>query len=457
MSGTLSGLPVQWLSFDQNGFRLDAAGSTLYPDGLTDLIVMSHGWKTDQTGAASLYGALLSNLMGPAGAAKALGGRKLGVSGVLWPSFDFNPDLSFLTPVAPVGAAAAAGPAGGAQSISLPDVSQASLRQQAERTAMFLGIADVQGFVTRTLAARGGGGAADDLVDELRAVAPPVKDASNAAAEHSELFQGQGRGLVGALSRPAPAWGGLAPARAADPEATAAIQPHPSTIGQSAAFTLNFGPVAAISKLLNQFTYFEMKRRAGIVGAKLAALLDGDAGLQRQAPRLHLVGHSFGGRLVTACASALTSVSPASMTLLQAAFSQNGFGTVVGSPPVTGAFRNVVIGKRVKGPITVTHTLNDQANGVAYPLASRVNGCIAAAFNINSIVGGPSDVFGAIGANGALSLMGGESVSALLAAGSAPALQDGVINNLQADAVIHDHMDVTNVSVAQMLRRAIGL
>ena len=41
--------------------------------------------------------------------------------------------------------------------------------------------------------------------------------------------------------------------------------------------------------------------------------------------RLHLVGHSFGGRLVTAAAHAFPADTPAvTITLLQAAYSHNG-------------------------------------------------------------------------------------------------------------------------------------
>ena len=82
------------------------------------------------------------------------------------------------------------------------------------------------------------------------------------------------------------------------------------------------------------------------------------------------------------------------LVLLQAAFSHNGFAVAHDGLPV-GAFRDVVTKARVKGPILVTHTENDWAVGVMYPLASRLSGDTAAA------LGGPEDKYGGIGRNGA--------------------------------------------------------
>jgi pimeloyl-ACP methyl ester carboxylesterase len=200
-----------------------------------------------------------------------------------------------------------------------------------------------------------------------------------------------------------------------------------------------------VARLLNQFTYFEMKKRAGVVGGGLARDLDKD-GLGNVA--LHLIGHSFGARLVTSAASRLKTIRPASMTLLQAAYSQNGLG--IGKLPVPeGAFRNVIAGKRVSGPIVITHTRNDKAVGIAYVIASRASGVTAAAF------GGPTDPFGGMGANGAQLVAAGEAVPLAMVSGAVPGLTSGVINNVLADAVIADHGDVTNPTVARLVLAAV--
>ena len=162
--------------------------------------------------------------------------------------------------------------------------------------------------------------------------------------------------------------------------------------------------------------------------------------------RIHLVGHSFGGRVVTAAAANSTTDKIRSMSLLQTAFSHNGF-----SKAMNGFFRTVVDQKRVHGPILVTHTKNDKAVGVAYPLASRINGDKAAAF------GDENDVFGGLGRNGAQQMEAGETVAGrLLAADGRYAFQPGMFFNLEASEFISGHSAVTGREVAHAIRQAIG-
>jgi hypothetical protein len=123
-------------------------------------------------------------------------------------------------------------------------------------------------------------------------------------------------------------------------------------------------------RFLNYLAYYEMKKRAGTVGQKgVAPLLDR---LADHVQRIHLVGHSFGCRAVTAAAATSTTDKLQSMSLLQAAFSHNGF-----SKSMNGFFRSVVDNHRIKGPIVVTYTPNDRAVRIAYPVASRLSGTVA--------------------------------------------------------------------------------
>ena len=65
--------------------------------------------------------------------------------------------------------------------------------------------------------------------------------------------------------------------------------------------------------VLNFTTYFEMKARAGTVGKNgVAPLIDR---LAPQVQRIHLIGHSFGGRVVTAAAANSTTDKIASHEL----------------------------------------------------------------------------------------------------------------------------------------------
>jgi hypothetical protein len=200
---------------------------------------------------------------------------------------------------------------------------------------------------------------------------------------------------------------------------------------------------ASALNVLNYTTYYVMKAEAGTVGAKgVAPLIDR---LASEVAHIHLVGHSFGARLVAAAAAASTTDRLKSMTLLQSAFSHNAF-----SQARKGFFRDVVGRQRVAGPIVITHTRNDEAVGVAYPLASRINGDRAAA------LGDENDEFGALGRNGAQRMEAGEVVSGrLLPLGSSYAFAAGKCFNLEASEFISGHSDVRGREVAQALRAAV--
>src|SRR6201994_5208860 len=115
-----------------------------------------------------------------------------------------------------------------------------------------------------------------------------------------------------------------------------------------------------------------MKARAGTVGRNgLGPLL---AALHAQSPavRFHLIGHSFGARLVSFALSGVgaPAASPvASLVLLQGAFSHWSFAHAqnnpFGSPGALTAYAD-----RVHGPLAATHTVYDWAVGVWYPKAS---------------------------------------------------------------------------------------
>ena len=80
---------------------------------------------------------------------------------------------------------------------------------------------------------------------------------------------------------------------------------------------------------------------------------------------------------------------------MQAAFSHNGFARHFDGER-DGFFREVVAQGKVAGPILITHTKNDRAVGIAYPIASRI------ARQDASDLGDEDDIFGGIGRNGAL-------------------------------------------------------
>lgn len=139
---------------------------------------------------------------------------------------------------------------------------------------------------------------------------------------------------------------------------------------------------------------------------------------------------------------------PNSLTLLQAVFCHYGFAENYRARK-NGFFRPIFVKRMLAGPVVVTHTANDNAVDIAYPLASRI------ARQTASGLGDADDLYGGIGRNGAQStpeVIKGE----LLAAGTAYDFMPGKLYNLKADAFIDNHSDVTGAEVAHALVSAIA-
>jgi pimeloyl-ACP methyl ester carboxylesterase len=192
-----------------------------------------------------------------------------------------------------------------------------------------------------------------------------------------------------------------------------------------------------------------MKDRAGIVGRRgVASTLDQ---IQNAFPdiRIHLAGHSFGCRMM-ASAAAATAKPVAGMTLFQAAFSHNSFSPDYDSTHQPGGFRDVISGQKCEGPILITHSLNDEALSLYYPIASRIFG------QNSSSLGDANDVYGALGRNGARHTPEA-SDGDLLAEGARYSFAPGRIFNLRADRIIQAHDDIVKPETAWALIAAAGL
>jgi hypothetical protein len=112
-------------------------------------------------------------------------------------------------------------------------------------------------------------------------------------------------------------------------------------------------------------SFWVMKRRASEVGERFGR--EWVAPLWRslsRPPRLHLVGHSFGAKLVTSMA--LGGARPASLTLLLAAFSAFAFAPAVPGFRRPGFYYPVLAERRVDGPIVVLRSDHDTALGIFY-------------------------------------------------------------------------------------------
>ena len=214
-----------------------------------------------------------------------------------------------------------------------------------------------------------------------------------------------------------------------------------------------FGGLAgSVGKFLNLTKWYVMKDRSGLVGTVGAAGAVREFHSSCPDVRIHLVGHSLGGRLMAGCAKALCEtprLQVDSLMLLEAAFSHFGFSADNGRG-TPGFFRDVVVKQVVKGPFVSTFSAEDTVVGNAYALMSRL------ARDNSRGIGDASDEFGGIGRNGPLKTTE-VATSPLRKPGTTYAYKQNIINNLDGSGgLIKDHGDVTNEAVTYAFASAVA-
>lgn len=395
----------------------------------TDLVVISHGWNNDIPEAEQLYAAIFSAvqqvlpLANPA--CDAVRARRVAVLGVHWPSKKFDdasliPGGAAAMPGGDDGTAAAAAIDRLAALIDTPDSAQALARART----LVAGLAD-------SVDAR------DEFVRIVRAFMPHGANDEEPVIPN-DLYTLDGDELLRRMSRPA--------------------RDGASSMGGAAGLGAWFGKVAdGARNLANLVTYYQMKARAGAIGQ--GGVYDMLRRIRQERPadgpsplRLHLIGHSFGARLVTAAAAGPVGAPPLpvdSLVLLQAAFSHYGFAMSYDGTH-DGFFRRVLTDPgRVRGPLAITFTSNDKAVGLAYPIASRIARQIAAA------LGDAKDPYGGLGRNGAQKTPGAQTVT-LAAPGTAYGFAPRGIYNLDGNAVIGGHSDLAHAEIGYAIVSAMA-
>ena len=118
--------------------------------------------------------------------------------------------------------------------------------------------------------------------------------------------------------------------------------------------------------LLDALSFWFMKRRAGQVGERLGRELLAPAfdELSGGAPRLHLIGHSFGAKLVSS--AVLGGLRPESLVLLLAAFSAYAFAEEVPNSKRPGFYRRVITERMVADRIVALRSDHDRALNTLY-------------------------------------------------------------------------------------------
>lgn len=432
----IAGIPYIEAEFDKNG--AEAGAQVNLPAGVTDLFVISHGWNNNKLRAEELYRKFFENFIAVAHPGD-LPGRNFAIVGIIWPSKEYDASVA----VSGVSGAAQGSAGLGAADADSSKVLEEKLDQMKEiftepgQQQLLDEVKALLPDLDEKAAAR------LDFANKMRSLLDP--GAANREDASDSFFKDDGNELMKNLKADED---DLDEELAGSGRASLALGVGTIPVAEGgAAGIVEFlaGFKAAAMNILNYTTYYEMKTRAGTVGRNgVAPLIDK---LAPQVQRIHLIGHSFGGRLLTTTAANSKNDKIASMTLLQAAFSQNGF-----SKSDAGFFRGVVDNQRIKGPILITHTPNDRAVGFAYPLASRINGDKTMAF------GDKDDVFGAMGRNGAQKMETGEIVvGQLLPVGGNYAFQEGKFFNLEASDFIKNHRDVTGKEIGHMMRKALAV
>jgi hypothetical protein len=422
---------VQFTSSGSAATSTQPAVDLVASSGATDVLVLVHGWNNDMPTARRMFESLMNNVAAIRGSVPQAAGRTIAVIGALWPSVRWAEDDSI---------------AGGGVSLATPD---AALRARIGACVEDPAVADRLTALVPELDSRPS--ARKEFLRELRELLPA--DVTDDDPPPLTLLDGDSEEVFGLAGGPetdlfdtADSGGGAA----AVDRMSARGGAMSATGGAVGLLDIGRNALRSARNLLNVTTYYTMKDRAGKVGAVgVAGLLD-DLKAQRSgasAARRHLAGHSFGARVAAAAAARHRPLH--SVTLLQGAFSHHGFAKNYDDRGNDGFFRAALDTGRFTGPLVVTHTVNDKAVGLAYAVASRL------ARQAASGVGGPDDLYGGIGRNGALKTPEAwKPATDLLDVGANYPFAAGKVHNLKADKHVSSHGDVTNRQVAYALLRA---
>jgi hypothetical protein len=441
----LAGFPFWSIEFGKDGVALPATDmgtveKELKDAGVTDLYVMSHGWNNDKADARNLYDRFFTQLRAALDANPAYQSRTYGVLGIFWPSKKFA-DKELI----PGGAAGlSSGP---------PKTNSKQVTDQLENLKDAFSAADantrLDTIVTLVGKAESDSGAQREILEHIRQIMRSAITDPTAASQNEDNVSHFLTTDAGELF-----------ATLASPPRVAGARAHTAGTGGAASLTsrnvggamgISFSGVwDAIKNALNFATYYEMKNRAGVVGRK--GVYPALSQLRQDNPtrKMHLIGHSFGARVVTAASDGLDAASspvrPESICLAQAAFSHYAFAERWDGAH-DGLFRSVLTPAKLRGPMLVTHSVHDFPVGVAYAIASRLANQVASA------IGDEHDIYGGLGRNGALKC---GAVEATLGTTASYQWKPGGATNLNADKIIGGHSDIAKKDLGEAILSAVA-
>jgi hypothetical protein len=359
--------PGPWkLLFDAQG-DVDSAGEQqlveqLHASNVTDLVMFSHGWNNDEAAATALYGQWFDLLKAQLGS-----GRKVGFVGIRWPSQlwrdvpipDFDPARGGATPGAAglneTATAVAEGPA-------------LSPEQLQDLKTLFPQGSKELDEIASLLAADPNQGRADEMFAAMQR----FSDAVTVESTDGEAPEAERPGMLGEGKTADEVFGKFANALI-----RSGVDISDGGGGGAGLFDQIGKLWHGAKEALRGLTYWQMKNRAGVVGQHGVGPLIGRIATKMPTLRIHLVGHSFGARVVSFALAGLPDTDPSpvkSVTLLEGAFSRFAFADPLpfDSVPPNGALAGKLA--RVDGPFTVCFSSHDLALSLSYPLASAASG-----------------------------------------------------------------------------------
>jgi hypothetical protein len=457
MTAEIAGLPFWELTFDADGDPDGGERDTFLAEvrarGLTDVILFAHGWNNDRRIANELFTRFFTVLAGQLPA--EVRGR-VGLAGVVWPSLRWSdePIPDFL--------ADGSGAVGDTASLETSGLGAAAAGSTpADPTLDATTLAELRAQFP----------AATAPLDEMAQLLAGPPSTATLTAFHRCL--GEFSRLAHTGSDPDDGEGdkagaGLPPGEPRmlldDPTELfkryrRALVASGVTLGGQGGGTAGLGDALGgllhgAKEALRGATYWQMKNRAGTIGrAGLGPLL----GQLPAGVRAHLVGHSFGARLVSfALAGLPDGPSPVrAVTLLEGAFSHFAFASPL---PFDARRSGALAGRptRITGPLVACFSEHDDAVGRFYPLAS-----FAAQEDAANAVN-PSSRWGGIGANGAQGV--GATLEAIRPVGGRYGFVPGAVLNVDASEVVRNgrppsgaHSDIVHPEVTWVVLAAGGL
>jgi hypothetical protein len=423
---------------DPDGVMSDVAANAVQGGGVTDVFLVSHGWKGDVPAAIEQYDRWIGTMIRATDDIARVRAKRPGygalIVGLHWPSQPWGDEEI----AAPAGAAFGAATSDiGAEwdSARRPPTVEELVDQYADR------IAD-------TPEARA---ALRTIFEAAQQNATPPTLPPEVVAAYDQLNAASGMGSDGV---------GGAPGSDREPfDAQRAYRAaRPAIAG--AFGTSGWGGLLAP---LRQLSFWKMKDRGRNFGEtggfRLLGLLQDRAGA---GVRFHLIGHSFGCVVVSGVLAGPAGAGSArppvhSATLIQGALSLWAYTAKIDATGGPGYFHSVVRDGRVAGPIVTTQSRFDRAVGFWYPKAAGVAGQVAFTLGFGEL-----PKYGGVGTFGIQGPSTDAAAMDMLPVNQPYGFAAGRIYNVNGDSYIRNgdalsgaHSDIAHPEVAHAVWEAV--